>query len=143
VALALVVSRAFPCVEVENLYSVVPNSCSVEMTSIGETDLSCALYLDALDRVQAFGEDVEQLNFIGKRYYYVETTWMESNCVTLLACRVRYFERFGSIVPDPDRSISTASRNQLLPHTDIHACDYLLMETADDVVKNVLVISAI
>jgi hypothetical protein len=65
---------------------------------------------------------------------------MEGDCIALFTCRVGYLERFGGVVPYPDCSVSAAGSNQLLPHTHIHSRDYLLMETADDIVKDVFVV---
>ena len=68
---------------------------------------------------------------------------MESNGQALFVCQVTDFQGLGRVVPNSNSLVLGAGNNQLFPDADIQSSDDLLMEGADNVVEDILVISPI
>jgi len=129
-ARALHVLWAFSRVEVEDVDCALTNGTCEEMTSITELDLLAGLQLEGWWVLSdGLRQDVEELDVVADRNHEVEATGMQSDGFELVTgwAHVLDVELAVCVIPNVDETLG-ASGDKRLSQTDIHTCDFLLVE---------------
>ena len=75
-----------------------------------------------------FTQNIIHDNSILDSNNYMQTTWMESNCQTILLLLATYLESLCCVIPNLNSTIFGTSDNELLSDTDIQSSDLILVE---------------